>query len=61
MGVYKSAGIYTIETDWSTVYPVFQKKLIRKDKVEKIFGLDKKSPVITSTPKGPNNFPIIAW
>lgn len=61
MSKYVSPGVYIKETDWSGIYPVFQRNLLRKNKISKIFGLDVKSPIITSTPKGPNNFPIIAW
>ena len=59
MAVYKSPGIYTSETDWSAVYPVFQKKFLRKSKIAKVFDLEVKLPIITSTPKGPTNFPQI--
>jgi hypothetical protein len=61
MGVFKSPGVYIKETDWSAVYPIFEKKLLRKNKIGKIFGLDVKSPIVTSTPKGSNNFSIISW
>ena len=55
--VYKSTGVYISETDFSSFYPKMSKKYLRKSKISKIFGLDTKPIIITSTPKGPNNFP----
>jgi hypothetical protein len=57
MAVFKSPGVYISETDFSSIYPKLSKNYLRKSKISKIFGLDNKSTIITSTPKGPNNFP----
>jgi hypothetical protein len=54
MGVFKSPGVYVQERDISVVK--YSKRYLRKRKIGKIFGIDVTNVIITSTPKGPNNF-----
>lgn len=53
--VFKSPGVYVKEVDISIVRPNFSKRYLRRIKIEKIFGIDNKSIIITSTQKGPNS------
>ena len=57
MGVFKSPGVYVQERDITVVK--YSKSYLRKRKIGKIFGIDVTNVIITSTPKGPNNFPQI--
>ena len=54
MGVFKSPGVYIQERDITVVK--YSKRYLRKRKIGKIFGIDVTNVIITSTPKGPNNF-----
>lgn len=56
MSIFKSLGVFTKEVDISIVRPKFSKKYLRKMKIGKIFGIDVPNVIITSTPKGTNNF-----
>ena len=57
MAVYKSPGVFIKEVDISIVK--HSKRYSRRIKIGKIFGIGVPSIIITSTPKGPNNFPQI--
>jgi len=57
MGVFKSPGVYVQERDITVVK--HSKRYLRKIKIGKIFGIDVPNVIITSTPKGPTNFPQI--
>jgi hypothetical protein len=57
MGVFKSPGVYVQERDITVVK--YSKRYLRKIKIGKIFGIDVTNVIITSTPKGPTNFPQI--
>jgi hypothetical protein len=54
-----SPGVYVKEVDISIVTPNFSKRYLRRIKIAKIFDIDVPNVIITSTPKGPNNFPQI--
>jgi hypothetical protein len=45
--------------DVDVVYPRLSKRYSRRIKIGKIFGINVPNIIITSTPKGPNNFPQI--
>ena len=57
MGVFKSPGVYVQERDITVVK--YSKRYLRKIKIGKIFGIDVPNVIVTSTPKGPTNFPQI--
>ena len=57
MGVFKSPGVFVKEENISIVYPKFPNNYLRKSKISKIFAIENKSIIITSTQKGPNSFP----
>jgi hypothetical protein len=57
MGVFKSPGVYVQERDITVVK--YSKRYLRKRKIGKIFGIDVPNVIVTSTPKGPTNFPQI--
>ncbi len=52
---YISPGVFTKEVDISIVKPNFSKKYLRRIKIGKIFEIDNKSIIVTSTQKGPNS------
>jgi hypothetical protein len=54
---FKSPGVFVVERDISVVK--YSKRYLRKRKIGKIFGIDVPNVIITSTPKGPTNFPKI--
>jgi predicted RecB family endonuclease len=57
MTVYKSPGVFVKEVDISIVK--HSKRYSRRIKIGKIFDIDVPNVIITSTPKGPTNFPQI--
>jgi hypothetical protein len=57
MGVFKSPGVYVQERDITVVK--YSKRYLRKIKIGKVFDIDVPNVIITSTPKGPTNFPQI--
>jgi len=57
MGVFKSPGVYVQERDITVVK--YSKRYLRKRKIGKVFDIDVPNVIITSTPKGPTNFPQI--
>lgn len=57
MGVFKSPGVYVQERDIIVVK--YSKRYLRKRKIGKVFDIDVPNVIITSTPKGPTNFPQI--
>ena len=57
MAVYKSPGVYVQERDITIVK--HSKRYSRRIKIGKIFDIDVPNVIITSTPKGPTNFPQI--
>lgn len=54
---FKSPGVFVQERDINVVK--YSKRYLRKRKIGKIFGIDVPNVIITSTPKGPTNFPKI--
>lgn len=52
---YVSPGVFVKEVNISIVKPNFSKKYLRRIKIGKIFEIDNKSIIITSTQKGPNS------
>lgn len=56
---FKSPGVFVKEEDISIVYPKFSKRYSRRIKIGKIFDIDVPNVIITSTLKGPTNFPQI--
>ncbi len=54
MSIFKSPGVYVQERDITIVK--YSKKYLRRIKIGKIFGIDVPNVIITSTPKGTNNF-----
>jgi hypothetical protein len=56
--VFKSPGVFVKEVDIS-IYPKLSKRYSRRMKIGKIFDIDVPNIIITSTPKGPTNFPQI--
>jgi hypothetical protein len=57
---YLSPGVFIKEMDVSgVIYPRLSKRYSRRIKIGKIFGINVPNIIITSTPKGPNNFPQI--
>ncbi len=54
---YVSPGVFVKEVDISIVTPNFSKKYTRRIKIGKIFEIDNKLIITTSTQKGPN-YPI---
>jgi hypothetical protein len=57
MAIYKSPGVFIKEVDISIVK--HSKRYSRRIKIGKIFDIDVPNIIITSTPKGPTNFPQI--
>lgn len=55
--IFKSPGVFVKEVDISIVK--HSKRYSRRIKIGKIFGIDFPDVIITSTPKGPTNFPQI--
>ena len=55
--IFKSPGVFVQERDINVVK--YSKRYLRKRKIGKIFGIDVPNVIITSTPKGPTNFPKI--
>lgn len=54
MSIFKSPGVYVQERDITVVK--YSKKYLRRIKIGKIFEIDVPNVIITSTPKGTNNF-----
>lgn len=52
---YVSPGVFVKEVNISIVKPNFSKKYLRRIKIGKIFEIDDKSIITTSTQKGPNS------
>jgi len=52
---YVSPGVFVKEVDIDIVRPNFSKKYLRRIKIGKIFEIDDKSIITTSTQKGPNS------
>ena len=57
MAVFKSPGVFVQERDITIVK--HSKRYSRRIKIGKIFDIDVPNVIITSTPKGPTNFPQI--
>jgi hypothetical protein len=57
MGVFKSPGVFVKEFDIAIVK--HSKRYSRRIKIGKIFDIDVPNVIVTSTPKGPANFPKI--